>query len=111
MGSLTGVPIARGRIRFNHLFFADDILVFCKVSLLEWSYLQHILDRYQKVSGQRLNKEKTSIFFSPNTKAEITSQIFFLFLGSRLLNALKNIWVCRQWWELLWLLKIVSGLG
>jgi hypothetical protein len=32
MGSLTGVPIARGRIRFNHLFFADDILVFCKAS-------------------------------------------------------------------------------
>jgi hypothetical protein len=42
---------------------------------LEWSYLQHILDRYEKASEQRLNKEKTSISFSPNMKAEITSQI------------------------------------
>jgi hypothetical protein len=33
------------------------------------------LDSYEKASWQRLNKEKTSIFFSPNTKAEITSQI------------------------------------
>jgi hypothetical protein len=80
MGSFTGVPIARGHVCLNYLFFANDSRVFCEESLVEWSHVQHILDSYEKASGQRLNKEKTSIFFiiSLNTKAEITSQILYV---------------------------------
>jgi hypothetical protein len=59
---ITGVPIAKGRVRLNHLFFADDSLLFCKANMVEWEGLHQILERYEKASGQRLNKEKTSIF-------------------------------------------------
>jgi hypothetical protein len=50
-------------------FFVDDNILFCKASLLEWSHLQYILDSYEEDLGQWLNKEKTSILFSPNMKA------------------------------------------
>jgi hypothetical protein len=30
-----GVPIARGRVRINHIFFADDILLFSKANSKE----------------------------------------------------------------------------
>ncbi|GLT53433.1 hypothetical protein SLA2020_267030 [Shorea laevis] len=34
---VTGVPIAKGRVRLNHLFFADDSLLFCQAKSMEWS--------------------------------------------------------------------------
>ena len=36
----------------------------------EWAWIQEILSLYEKASGQKLNREKTSIFFSRNTKQE-----------------------------------------
>lgn len=62
---LTGILIARGKVRLNHLFFfADDSLFFCKANIKEWSNLQQVLDKYEQALEQRLNKEKTYIFFS-----------------------------------------------
>ena len=58
--------------RFAHLLalFADDSLLFCKTKVPELLYLQKVLEIYKKASGQKLNKEKTSLFFSRNTKKE-----------------------------------------
>jgi ribonuclease HI/exonuclease III len=68
-GALSGVPTSPGGPRLNHLFFADDSLIFCKAKEEDWNQLTAILDCYEKASGQRLNKDKTSIFFSRNTSS------------------------------------------
>ena len=34
-----------------------------------------VLEDYEVESGQRLNKEKTSLFFSKNTKREVQVQV------------------------------------
>jgi hypothetical protein len=68
--TITGLPVVRGRIRISHLFFADDSLLFCKANVEEWARIQEILGLYEQASGQKLNREKTSIFFSRNTKQE-----------------------------------------
>jgi hypothetical protein len=65
---ITGLPITRGGMRVNHLFFADDSLLFCKANIFEWVRIQQILETYEKALGQKLNRSKTSIFFSRNTK-------------------------------------------
>jgi hypothetical protein len=70
-----GLPIARGGTRFNHLFFVDDSLLFCKTNIFEWLHIQAVLDTYEKASSQKLNKNKMSIFFSRNTKAEAKAHI------------------------------------
>ncbi|XP_042988623.1 uncharacterized protein LOC122316153 [Carya illinoinensis] len=67
VGSLSSVPIGKGPQRVSHLFFADDSMIFCKSNSLEWSRLMRILSIYERASGQVLNKEKSSIFFSKNT--------------------------------------------
>jgi hypothetical protein len=37
---------------------------------VEWARIQEILENYERASGQKLNWEKTSVFFSKNTKSE-----------------------------------------
>jgi len=70
-GVLFGVPISRGGTTINHLFFADDSLLFCRANLREWGKIQEVLDCYEMASGQKINREKTSLFFSRNTNADI----------------------------------------
>ncbi|KAF5468409.1 hypothetical protein F2P56_012561 [Juglans regia] len=74
-GLISGFPISRGSLSVNHLFFADDSLVFCKAQLQEWGGLHNILSSYELASGQRLNLEKSSIYFSKNTRQEIQDSI------------------------------------
>ena len=62
-GVITGVPTSKKGPKLTHLFFADDSLLFCKANSVEWRRLTKILERYEEASGQKLNKDKTSIFF------------------------------------------------
>jgi hypothetical protein len=74
-GRITGLPLSRGGIRLNHMFFADDSLLFCSATIFEWIHLQEILEMYEHAFGQKLNKGKTSIFFSKNTKSATKGHI------------------------------------
>jgi hypothetical protein len=74
-GGISGLPMTRGGTRLTHLFFADDSLLFCKADTVEWYCIQKVLDDYEKASGQKINKNKTSLFFSRNTKEEVKNQI------------------------------------
>jgi hypothetical protein len=69
-GSLRGVPISKKGPRINHLFFADDSLLFCRADTNHWRRLNNILQLYEKASGQKLNANKTAIFFSRNMSGE-----------------------------------------
>ena len=65
----------QGTLAISHLFFADDILIFCKATRDDCSNLEMILETYEQVSGQQLNKDKTSLFFSKNTPPDIQDEI------------------------------------
>jgi hypothetical protein len=64
-----------GGTRVNHLFFADDSLLFCKANIFEWMHIQEVLRVYEEVLGQKLNRGKTSVFFSRNTKVDTRDHI------------------------------------
>lgn len=66
-GVLTCVPTSKKGPRLSHLFFTNDSLIFCKANSVEWRRVTKLLDKYEAASGQKLNKEKTSIVFSHNT--------------------------------------------
>ncbi|XP_042969072.1 uncharacterized protein LOC122301754 [Carya illinoinensis] len=73
--SIRGVQVSRGGYSINHLLFAYDCILFGKASLEDWHKLQGILKVYEKASGQYLNKEKASIFFSTNTSLVVKKSI------------------------------------
>ena len=64
---ISGVLIYRGRPKITHLFFADDSLLFCKANSQECQNLIDILQLYEAASGQKINANKSSVFFSNNT--------------------------------------------
>ena len=59
----------------NHLLFADDCLIFLGANIQSATRLNDILLIYGEASGQRVNREKSAIFFSPNTPAGIRQSV------------------------------------
>lgn len=69
-GLIYGCKIARGAPRISHLLFADDCYFFFKATHSEANIMKHILQWYEKLSGQMINYNKSEVIFSPNTRVE-----------------------------------------
>ena len=61
---ITGISICRRGPQLSHLFFADDSLMFCQATSDDCVELMRLIQVYESSTGQQLNKEKTSLFFS-----------------------------------------------
>ena len=72
---MRGLSICRGCPKITHLFFADDSLLFCKANGQECQQLIEILHLYKAASGQKINTNKSSVFFRANTKEEKKNEI------------------------------------
>ena len=64
---ITGISITRSCPKVTHLFFTDDSILFCKAASEECHMLRSILMEYKEALGQKVNIDKSSIIFSPNT--------------------------------------------
>uniref|UniRef100_A0A803P208 Reverse transcriptase zinc-binding domain-containing protein n=1 Tax=Cannabis sativa TaxID=3483 RepID=A0A803P208_CANSA len=78
----SGIKICRGAPSFSHLLFAVDSMVFVPVTSQSSEAINRILHLYFQASGQSVNRDKSSILFSPNTSPDTQSQ----FRSSLLLN-------------------------
>jgi hypothetical protein len=65
--AISAVPTSRRGPKLSHLFFADDSLIFCKANQVEWWRIMRVLGVYEAGSGQKINFQKTAVFFSRNT--------------------------------------------
>lgn len=63
---LIGIRVCTRSPWVNHLLFADDSLIFLGAQLHSANRLSEILRIYAECSGQVVNKEKSSIYFSHN---------------------------------------------
>jgi hypothetical protein len=62
--AIHGIKVAPTAPAVNHLLFADDSLLFFKASTDGAREIKDVLEKYCKASGQRINMDKSSIFFS-----------------------------------------------
>ena len=72
---LQGLLSCRGGVRISHLLFADDTLLFCEACTRECQNLLSILAQYEVASGQAINWQKTTLFFSQNTSPAVKEEI------------------------------------
>ena len=78
-GNIRGISVCKGAPQISHLFFADDSIVFWRANVDEGRRILKILEDYEGESRKKLNKDKTSLFFSKNTKREVQEQIKQIF--------------------------------
>ena len=62
-GDIRGISISRNGPKLTHLLFADDSLIFCRATENECQTLLNILAKYERASGQQINRAKTTLFF------------------------------------------------
>ena len=74
-GDIRGVSLCRNGPRVSHLFFADDSVLFCRAKEEECQNILDLLSVYERGSGQKINRDKTNIFFSTNTQPDMQTQI------------------------------------
>ncbi|KAA3467448.1 reverse transcriptase [Gossypium australe] len=74
-GLMKGAPIGRARFSINHLFFADDCILFGDASHQGAEAVRDILKEYELLSGQRVNFKKSLIYFGANVNNEVKESI------------------------------------
>ena len=74
-GNIRGVSLCVASPCVSHLLFADDSLLFCRAIVEECGHVLDILKNYEETSGQKVNRDKTSLFFSKSIPNETKSSI------------------------------------
>lgn len=72
---LHGARICRGAPEISHLFFADDSIIFGRATNQELDCVKHILEIYEKASGQMVNYDKSEIAFSAGNDGERSTRL------------------------------------
>lgn len=74
-GRMQGIKVARNSPSLNHLLFADDTMFFCRSDQATCRELANILEKYESVSGQSINLQKSTVTFSAKTPIETRCRV------------------------------------
>ncbi|GMJ04189.1 hypothetical protein HRI_004088000 [Hibiscus trionum] len=80
---VAGVKVGRQGVTLTHLFFADDCILFGEASTMGAQITQNLMLAYERASGQKVNFEKSLIYFSSNVSPEMKDVVGGL-LGVRI---------------------------
>ncbi|PNX73125.1 ribonuclease H [Trifolium pratense] len=61
--------------QISHLLFANDLLLFAEASIEQAHCILNCLDIFCKASGQKINSQKTEIYFSKNVDKQLMEDI------------------------------------
>ncbi|KAA3467221.1 reverse transcriptase [Gossypium australe] len=82
---MRGPPIGRERLSINHLFFANDCILFGDASSDGANMVQNIIQEYELTSGQWVNFDKSLIYFGANVESkerEVITNILSVLVAS-----------------------------
>ena len=73
--AIRGVSLCRNGPKLTHLLFADNSLIFYRAKEEECQSLLDVLAKYERASGQQINRAKTTLFFSKSSTEEVQGVI------------------------------------
>ena len=71
MVNYMGYSLCKRGPKLTHPLFTDDSLLFCRATMEECGKVLEILDMYEGASGQKVNRSKTTLFFSKHTSTDV----------------------------------------
>ncbi|CAN1227539.1 Putative ribonuclease H protein At1g65750 [Linum grandiflorum] len=74
-GLIHGIRLSRTGPLLTHCLFADDTIIFGQATTTEASAISTLMEEYGTLTGQELNQEKSSIYFSANVPQETKDRI------------------------------------
>ena len=83
--NLQGILSGDGGVHLSHLLFADNSFIVCQATMEKCQRLLAILKQYEVASGQAVNKQKTILFFSRNTRTNVKQNIQNM-MGARIMD-------------------------
>ena len=83
--NLHRILFCTNRVCISHLLFVDDSFIFLRAIKEECQHLLELLSKYEQASGQAINRQKTTLFFSWNTKLEVKMAIQGM-MGARIME-------------------------
>lgn len=72
---ISGIKVARSAPPLTHMFFADDSYIFCKATVECADNVMTLLNVFEQASGQKINVDKSSVFFSSNTQQHLKTEL------------------------------------
>lgn len=72
---MKGVQIGRGSLEFSHLFFADHYILFGDALEEGAQIVRRIILKYESISSQNVNFDKSLIYFGANVSSNIRDQV------------------------------------
>lgn len=78
-----GCRVAQGAPVISHMLFADDSYIYCRATVEETTKVMEMLHMFEIAAGQKINVDKSSVFFSKNTNF-VTREAILDNLGMRL---------------------------
>lgn len=88
-GLMRGIRVFQNNPRINHLFFTNDSLLFIRNKKGDAELVQTILRDFERVSGQKINLSKPSLFFSLNKPREQRQELGSI-MGMRVMEELEK---------------------
>nr|CAD1844696.1 unnamed protein product [Ananas comosus var. bracteatus] len=73
-GSFTGIPVGDNSY-LSHLMYADDILITGAISRRNCRGIEAILHKYECLSGQRVNKDKSALYLPDWLSARMKNMV------------------------------------
>ena len=70
-----GYSLCKRGPKLMHLLFAYDNLIFCRATMEECDKVMDLLNKYEEASRKKVNKRKTSLFFSNSVSEEVKYEI------------------------------------
>ena len=68
--NISGIKASIRGPSISHVMYADDIIMFSKASKKEATNFIKCVDKYCRWSGQKINNNKSGVFFSKNTPGQ-----------------------------------------
>lgn len=96
LGNWHGVKVCRRAPQVTHLLFADDSLLFFRVTEMQAQTVKEVIERFERGTGQLLSPAKCSLLVNENYTPAVVDRVRTICSCKGWISS-PNTWACPRW--------------